>query len=81
MLAFQNTSRRCTSSSKINNNTKTTFTENNALNAGWFPSNRSMSDNFKFAVDNAFNALGPMHFIWDESRVTRSSTANLKLSD
>jgi len=30
---------------------------------------------------NAFYVLGPMHFIWDESRVTRSPTANLKLSD
>ena len=32
-------------------------------------------------LTNAFYALGPMHFIWDESRETRSPTANFKLSD
>ena len=32
-------------------------------------------------LTNAFYALGSMHFIWDESRVTRPPTANLKLSD
>jgi len=32
-------------------------------------------------LTNAFYALGPMHFTWDESRVTRSPTVNLKLSN